>query len=65
MLLITTLRTGIAAGTIGMSMACPVAAAPLTVNKDVILAEHNKYRAEVGVPPLKWSDNLAEGAQRW
>ncbi|MDF5711941.1 MAG: CAP family protein [Nostoc sp. S4] len=30
-----------------------------------ILAEHNKYRAEVGVPPLQWSENLAASAQKW
>jgi hypothetical protein len=42
-----------------------VSAAPLAIDKSVILAEHNKYRAEVGVPPLTWSDKLAQGAQRW
>ena len=41
------------------------AAGALTVDKATILAEHNKYRAAVGVPPLTWSDKLAEGAQRW
>ena len=30
-----------------------------------ILAEHNKYRAEVGIPPLQWSKNLAASAQQW
>ena len=30
-----------------------------------ILAAHNKYRAEVGVPPLQWSDDLANQAQEW
>ena len=30
-----------------------------------ILAAHNKYRAEVGVNPLQWSDSLAAGAQEW
>ncbi len=24
-----------------------------------------KYRAEVGVPPLQWSENLAASAQQW
>jgi hypothetical protein len=43
----------------------PSAAAPLTVDKALVLAEHNRYRAEVGVPPLTWSDKLANGAQRW
>jgi hypothetical protein len=40
-------------------------ATPVKINKSVILAEHNKYRAKVGVPPLVWSDSLAKGAQRW
>jgi hypothetical protein len=30
-----------------------------------ILDAHNKYRAEVGVPPLQWSDSLAASAQQW
>ncbi|HRH44617.1 MAG TPA: CAP domain-containing protein [Pyrinomonadaceae bacterium] len=27
---------------------------------DEILAAHNKYRTEVGVEPLKWSESLAK-----
>lgn len=40
---------------------------PTTGNKmaDEILAVHNKYRAEVGVAPLKWSETLANSAQKW
>lgn len=30
-----------------------------------ILAAHNRYRAEVGAPPLQWSDQLASDAQGW
>jgi hypothetical protein len=30
-----------------------------------ILSAHNKYRAEVGVPPLEWSDDLTNHAQEW
>lgn len=30
-----------------------------------ILEAHNKYRAEVGVEPLTWSETLADGAQEW
>lgn len=30
-----------------------------------ILDAHNRYRAEVGVPPLQWSDSLAASAQQW
>ncbi|WP_017718116.1 CAP domain-containing protein [Kamptonema formosum] len=36
-----------------------------TINKDEILAAHNKYRQEVGVPALKWSDTVATAAQKW
>ena len=37
----------------------------MVVDKSQILALHNKYRAEVGVPPLRWSDKLAYGAEQW
>ncbi|MBD1871420.1 SCP-like extracellular [Oculatella sp. FACHB-28] len=30
-----------------------------------ILEAHNKYRAEVNVAPLTWSDTLASNAQEW
>lgn len=30
-----------------------------------ILNAHNRYRAEVGVPPLIWSNTLANQAQQW
>lgn len=30
-----------------------------------ILNAHNRYRAEVGVPPLTWSDTLASHAHDW
>lgn len=30
-----------------------------------ILAAHNRYRAEVGAPPLQWSDELATSAKQW
>lgn len=30
-----------------------------------ILDAHNKYRAEVGLPALTWSNNLANSAQQW
>ncbi len=36
-----------------------------SINKNDVLAEHNKYRKEVGVPSLKWSDSLATSAQKW
>ena len=35
------------------------------IDQAEILAAHNKYRAEVGVPPLIWSIRLAASAQTW
>ena len=29
------------------------------------LDAHNRYRAEVGIPPLQWSDDLANQAYGW
>ena len=33
--------------------------------KAELLAAQNKYRAEVGDTPLRWSDDLAKSAQSW
>jgi pathogenesis-related protein 1 len=30
-----------------------------------MLAAHNFYRNRVGTPPLTWSSNLADAAQKW
>ncbi len=30
-----------------------------------LLAAHNAYRASLGLPPLRWSDQLAARAQEW
>jgi hypothetical protein len=30
-----------------------------------LVAAHNLIRSKVGVPPLAWSDNLAQVAQKW
>lgn len=30
-----------------------------------LLAAHNAYRANLGLPPLRWSNRLAANAQRW
>ena len=30
-----------------------------------LLAAHNAYRASLGLPPLRWSDQLAANAQQW
>jgi uncharacterized protein YkwD len=50
---------------VSLGWAVPTNAAALALDRVLILAEHNKYRAEVGVPSLIWSDRLASGAQRW
>lgn len=42
-----------------------IAAAFTQSEKLEILVAHNKYRFDVGVPPLKWSDGLAAGALDW
>jgi uncharacterized protein YkwD len=31
----------------------------------LIVQAHNKYRAEVGAPPIQWSSDLANHAQEW
>ncbi|HEY1962044.1 MAG TPA: CAP domain-containing protein [Rhizomicrobium sp.] len=41
------------------------AAQPLALDKAAILAAHNKVRAGLGLPPLSWSDKLAQGALNW
>ncbi len=33
--------------------------------KDDILAAHNRYRAELNIPPLEWSGQLASHARGW
>ena len=33
--------------------------------RDEIIAQHNLFRAEVGVPPLIWDNTIAAGAQQW
>jgi hypothetical protein len=43
----------------------PAAGQPLALNKHEILAAHNKARAALGLPALKWSDRLAQGALNW
>lgn len=39
--------------------------APAALSSEELLAAHNRYRAEVGVPPLVWSEELATSAQAW
>ncbi|MGD0192982.1 MAG: CAP family protein [Rhizomicrobium sp.] len=42
-----------------------VADAGTALDKNELLTAQNKYRAEVGLPPLQWSDTLAQSAQQW
>ncbi|NEP12944.1 MAG: hypothetical protein F6K14_22615 [Symploca sp. SIO2C1] len=42
-----------------------IADSPLTPEQQEILNVHNKLREEVGVPPLRWSNQLASYAQDW
>ena len=40
----------------------------LPINKEVkakIVALHNEYRAEVGVPPVKWSETVQKSSEGW
>lgn len=39
--------------------------APCSLDASEILRLHNIDRENVGVPPLRWSDSLAAGAQEW
>jgi hypothetical protein len=45
----------------------PASAAPSAATGAIqeLLAAHNKYRAEVGAPPLQWSADLAASAKAW
>jgi uncharacterized protein YkwD len=51
----------LAALTLGLS--APAHADPGSTAE--LLAAHNAYRASLGLPPLRWSDQLAANAQRW
>jgi uncharacterized protein YkwD len=42
-----------------------VSASVSEAEKTEILNAHNNYRAEVGVSPLVWDDQLAASAQQW
>lgn len=45
--------------------AAPALCDPLALDREKILLLQNAYRAQVGVPPMRWSDALAQGAQNW
>ncbi|WP_448603450.1 CAP domain-containing protein [Thermoleptolyngbya sp.] len=32
---------------------------------NTVLSAHNRYRSELNLPPLQWSDGLAQNAQGW
>lgn len=38
---------------------------PGSVDSTAMVAAHNRWRSEVGVPDLKWSETLAQSAQLW
>ena len=61
-----TARLGLAATLLLAAFAPPAAAAGIDDRSArELLALHNQYRAPLGVPPLRWSAELAEKAQRW
>src|SRR5512138_2305656 len=33
--------------------------------KERVIALHNKYRRDVGVPPVEWSDSVQRSAEAW
>ena len=41
------------------------AVGPMSNLNDRLLAAHNRERAAVGVPPLKWNEGLAASAGSW
>jgi uncharacterized protein YkwD len=45
--------------------AAPAANGMTAAQIDEMVREHNRWRAEVGVPNLTWSNSLAAGAQEW
>ena len=49
----------------GGPFASPVQGQPPPSMPQAMLEAHNAIRARVGVPPLVWSDQLAEVAQDW
>ena len=60
-ILITCLFPFIVSGKDGKSYLLPISGDV----KAKIVALHNKYRAEVGVPPVKWSDTVQKSSEGW
>lgn len=50
---------------VGQEVCIPSSLTSPTSLINEVLTAHNRYRAEVGVPLLQWSDALAGSAQRW
>lgn len=41
------------------------ASRPAEAFVDTVLSAHNRYRTELNLPPLQWSNELAQNAQGW
>lgn len=48
-----------------LALALPAAADPEPPEFEGLVAGHNQLRAQVGTPPLAWSETNASSAQRW
>lgn len=53
------------AASTGGNAAAPTAGGVSDAQIGELLAAHNRWRAEVGVPPLIWSAELASSSQQW
>lgn len=59
------MRRGLAALLLLVVAGKPATAALEPRQAGEVLAAHNRYRAALSLPPLRWSGQLAEAAQRW
>ncbi|MCB0640702.1 MAG: hypothetical protein KDC44_03645 [Phaeodactylibacter sp.] len=57
-------ETGVGSSSPATTTAVPTAD-PQPAAMQGMLETHNAYRSEVGVPPLQWSDKLAQVASEW
>ncbi|MBB5374112.1 CAP family protein [Acidocella aromatica] len=58
-------RLSIAAVFVALSFGASAHAQEDQSGEAELLAAHNAYRADVGLPPLRWSNRLAANAQQW
>lgn len=58
------ISTALFAGVLTATSVIPPAVAQNSTAGEILNA-HNRYRSEVGVPPLTWSNTLASQAQQW